>query len=245
MWNWGRLHKEIEGPFPNLGLRYPKIDDKPIFRTRAQIERQLGGECLSSDSELWEAMFLYPAETQEVLELARENSRQPFLQPMCAMAAYTGARRSELLRSRLEDIDLDGGVIAIRERKRIKGTKSIRTVPIANALRKILVPWLDAHPGGPWTFGVTRAKPDRLQLTVNQSNHYLEFALRGTKWSVLHGWHTFRHTFVSACACKGIDQRIIDTWVGHQTDAMRRRYRHLFPDVESKAMEQVFAETGN
>ena len=40
----------------------------------------------------------------------------------------------------------------------------------------------------------------------------------GSPWSVLRGYHVLRHSFISACASKGIDQRLLDEWVGHQTD---------------------------
>ena len=30
----------------------------------------------------------------------------------------------------------------------------------------------------------------------------------------------------------GVDQRLIDDWVGHTTEEMRRRYRHLIPSVQ-------------
>ena len=41
---------------------------------------------------------------------------------------------------------------------------------------------------------------------------------------------TQEHRLVYRVAGKrGVDQRIIDEWMGHQTEAMRKRYRHLFP----------------
>jgi site-specific recombinase XerD len=49
-----------------------------------------------------------------------------------------------------------------------------------------------------------------------------------------------RHSFISALANRGIDQRIIDELVGHQTEAMRRRYRHLYPQTVADAIRQVF-----
>ena len=52
--------------------------------------------------------------------------------------------------------------------------------------------------------------------------------------------HVLRHSFISALANKGIDQRIIDELVGHQTEAMRRRYRHLYPKTVADAINQVF-----
>ncbi len=65
-------------------------------------------------------------------------------------------------------------------------------------------------------------------------------AKRRTKWSVLKGYHVLRHSFISALANKGIDQRVIDELVGHQTEAMRRRYRHLSPQTVADAVKQVF-----
>ena len=61
-----------------------------------------------------------------------------------------------------------------------------------------------------------------------------------SKWGVLKGWHVFRHSFISALASKGVDQRIIDDLVGHATEEQRRRYRHLFPDVKQQALLGVF-----
>jgi integrase len=49
-----------------------------------------------------------------------------------------------------------------------------------------------------------------------------------------------RHAFISACASKEIDQRLIDEWVGHQTDDQRRRYRHLYPNDQVEALRSVF-----
>ena len=46
--------------------------------------------------------------------------------------------------------------------------------------------------------------------------------------------------FISACASKGLDQRIIDDAVGHQTDEQRKRYRHLVPDVVQRAVAHAF-----
>jgi hypothetical protein len=31
--------------------------------------------------------------------------------------------------------------------------------------------------------------------------------------------------------------------MGHQTDEMRKRYRHLFPDQQREALEEVFGKT--
>ena len=49
-----------------------------------------------------------------------------------------------------------------------------------------------------------------------------------------------RRSFITNCAVKGVDQRIIDGFVGHTTEDMRRRYTHLFPSSKKAAIETVF-----
>ena len=43
-------------------------------------------------------------------------------------------------------------------------------------------------------------------------------------------------------AMKGADQRFIDGAVGHQTDEMRKRYRHLFPHKQHEVLAAVFGD---
>src|SRR5205823_2040560 len=53
-------------------------------------------------------------------------------------------------------------------------------------------------------------------------------------------YHVLRHSFISALASEGVDQRVIDEVVGHQSEEQRRRYRHLYPEVMRAAIEHVF-----
>ena len=55
---------------------------------------------------------------EEFLETIREKATVPWVYPMVAFAAYTGAKRSEILRALLTDVDLVAGVVTIREKKR-------------------------------------------------------------------------------------------------------------------------------
>lgn len=60
------------------------------------------------------------------------------------------------------------------------------------------------------------------------------------KWKVLRGLHSLRHSFISCLAAAGVDQRIIDELVGHQTPEQQKRYRHIFPSVKFEAVHRVF-----
>lgn len=155
---------------------------------------------------------------------------------MFAVAAYTGARRSEMLRSQVEDVDLESGHMVLREKKRVRGQRSTRSVPISPRLHKSLTSWFEVHPGGKFTFSL-EGRP----ISRDQAHDYFSRTVGESKWHVLRGWHVLRHSFISNCASSGVDQRMIDDWVGHQTEEMRRRYRHLFPHRQTEAIARVFA----
>lgn len=76
--------------------------------------------------------------------------------------------------------------------------------------------------------------PTSIQCHANRST------VDGSAWQVVQGYHGLRHSFASNCTLKGVDQRIIDAWMGHQTEAMRRRYSHLFPEQQQAAIRSVF-----
>ena len=123
LWNWAAQHGYVSGPLPKVGLKFPKLDEHAPFQTYAQIERQVkrGRLTTADESDLWDCLYLSTAELSDVLAVVRERSTYGFLYPMAFMAAHTGARRSELCRSREVDYDFEAATILIREKKRTKG----------------------------------------------------------------------------------------------------------------------------
>ena len=77
-------------------------------------------------------------------------------------------------------------------------------------------------------------------LTPDECHDHFRRTLRGSEWQVVRGLHVLRHSFISCLAAAGVDQRIIDDIVGHTSEEMRRRYRHLTPQVKSQAVAAVF-----
>jgi integrase len=77
-----------------------------------------------------------------------------------------------------------------------------------------------------------RQKPPAGALTKDEAHDHFKRTLVGSKWEVLRGYHLLRHTFISICASRGVDQRLIDEWAGHQTEEQRKRYRHLLPSTQ-------------
>ncbi len=187
---------------------------------------------------MWANLFLRREEIDELLEHVKKHAYKPYIYPMLVMAAHTGARRSELMRSRIEDIDLKKRIVVFRERKRQRNEHTTRSVPLSAFLAKTMAAWLKGHPGGE-TFYVE--KSGVVQPVDKRDAHtHLVYSLAASKWEHVRGWHVLRHSFASNCAARGIDQRVIDSWLGHHTEEMRKRYRHHFPDQQQAALALVF-----
>ena len=273
-WKWGVRMGIVEGPCPVDGLRYAKGDEKPPFQSRAEIERQLPGLSKEKAGDLWEVLYLTFDEVGRLLDHVKVTAGHPWIYPLVATAAHTGARRDELLRMRVADLDLAAGVVSIRERKRVHVSRTTRRVPLSTTLSTILTDWLTIHPGGSFLFtqaatvagsktrsGRTgylsgkdrpttetarraivrmRERPGLVSLTEDEARHHLKHTLAGSEWEVVRGFHVLRHFFVSACASKGVDLRMLQEWCGHMSPEMQRRYMHLYPSVQAAALKSVF-----
>ena len=254
VWNWGMKNDLINARFPHSGVKYPKLSEKPHFQTWQEIEQQIarGGISDSEEKDLWDCLFLTLSEIDELLSRVKANARHPFIYPMVLVAAHTGARKSEIVRSQVNDIDFAASSITIHERKRNQSMRTTRRVPISPLLDTVLRDWISKHPGGNSTFaldlelGRRKLRPEEItQMTRKVAHDHLKRTLAGSKWTNLRGWHVFRHSFCSNCAAAGVDQRIINAWVGHQTEDMVRRYRHLVPNQHQQAIRKVFGNVTN
>ena len=248
-WNWAVHSGLLAGQFPNKGLRFPKTQEKPPFQTRDAIERIIARGSLDERERkaLGDGLFLGIAEINEFLRHVNAHAGHSWIHPMVFTAAHTGMRRSELLRLRIEDVDFPSKTMLVHEKKRVKGMCTTRRVPISPQLEQVLQDWLGIHPGGAFLFAQTiqveRSKKNRTEpmpITRDEAHDHFQRTMAGRKWQVLKGWHVLRHSFASNLAAKGIDQRLIDEFMGHQTDEQRRRYRHLFPHQQRQAICSVF-----
>ena len=248
-WNWGLQAGLVRAVFPNRCLKYPKAVDKQPFMTYEEIERKVavGGLAPDEVADLWDALFLTRPEIDELLDHVRRQARLDWVYPMFVFAAHTGARRSEMIRARVVDVDFAAEAVQIRERKKDKTKETYRRVPITATLKAALEGWLARHPGGPFLFGHNerddrskkKAAPLGGPLTRKEVADHFARTLRKSKWEKLRGWHVLRHSFISNCATK-VDLVHLDKWTGHQTSEMRDRYTHLIPSQERQALASVF-----
>ncbi len=236
LWSWATRMSLVKTAFPNKGLRYSKTDEKSQFQTWEEIERRIaaGGLTENEQEDLWRGLYLTIGEIEQVLDFVEKSARHPVIYPMLVVAAHTGARRSEILRSEVSDFDFKGNTVRLRELKKARGRRTLRSVPLSGRLRKVMTELLSSVKGK-YAFSFNGAP-----FTAGEASHHFEQVMLGSKWEKIRGWHVFRHSFISNCASQGIDQRMIDAWTGHQTEEMRKRYRHLFPATQQAALNTVF-----
>ena len=249
LWDFATARGYVTGKCPVDNVVLPKGSEKLPFKTWEEIESivKRGGYSEQEQEELWDCLFLRDGEIEKLLDHVRGTAAHPFILPMFAFAAYTGARRSEIVRSEVGDFHLAEGYVLLREKKRRTDAGiSYRDVALHTRLKEIMAAWLEQHPGGRYTISVppgmirSKSKADTPQpLTLSQARSHFEQTLDESKWKVVRGFHVLRHSFASNLARKGVHQSIIDRWLGHQTEEMTRRYRHLFPEEKKQAMDAM------
>jgi integrase len=233
VWNWGKRSKLVKEPFADVkGLKYAKGKEKPPYMPFKDVLKRTRGASEAEAAELWECVFLTRQDLEELLKYVRSTALHPFIYPMFVFCAHTGARRSEMARARLAD--LDDGFITLRERKRSRETKTSRRVPLSGLLQQVIGEWTTGRSGGPLFHDGGEA------FTRKALAHHFNYTLRDSKWKDLQGWHVFRHSFISCLVAEGVDQRVIDELVGHTTEQQRRRYRHLLPNKVKECVVSVF-----
>jgi integrase len=230
--NWAvRMGLLQANPFSNV--RWLKEDTSHMrFRTGDEL-KQMAESGRHSKEEIAEARrwrYLTEEEIGRLLDLARGSGLHVFL----TVVAYTGARFSEVHGLKWADVDLDHGQVTIRGRKGSRTeVESPRQIPIHRKLKGVLQQHAE-NARGSWVF----ADEHRKLIAKHVFYKRLGQLVKGTEFEGI-GFHCLRHSFISCLVARGTDQRMIDGIVGHSTEAMRRRYRHLYPDDKEAAVEQL------
>lgn len=225
--------------------RLPSGRDLAPFRTMEEIEAIVKRGGIGDEraiARLWERLFLSPSQIADLLRVVRNNAAQTGSWQLHAVTAYTGMRRGEVLRLRWVDVSFEERALTAYSRKQSRRRKETsRRIDVHPELLSLLLQWREQQPEGQYV--VADARPTD-PLDKDKANRWFWQPLRGTTWCLNSkknwfklGFHTYRHSFASNMAAAGVDQRIIDEYMGHTTESMRRRYRHLFPRQRQAAIE--------
>lgn len=156
--------------------------------------------------------------------------------------AYTGARASEILALRAQDVELTQDVVWIRPhaRRPLKTARSRRAIPIAGPLRSALENWLTRtdrpsdwllpHTGltGPWLSGAPAHKPIAAVRELGRR--------AGVEGLTLLG---FRHAFATSADHWQIGPKALQNLMGHTTPITQWHYRHEDIEETRRAIDRV------
>ena len=226
--------------------------DAPVFRTAAEIgvTAARGGLTKAEEWALWDGLYLTPAEISGVLALVRERGQVGLvLRPARHPRLHRPCAAGEVLRLRWADVEFDqGGLVARSKKQSRQAVETKRRIDLHPELKAILTDWQAKRPRGQYV--VCHAGSVEALLPA-EANRRLWQPLRGTAWCLASrrnrfkiGFHTYRHSFASNLAAAGVDQRVIDEFMGHTTEAMRKRYRHLLPSSRRSAIESFSLSQG-
>jgi integrase len=224
--------------FKDLMMSKPK--GKGRYRTYDEISSAIerGGLTEDEQAELWECLFLDAGELLELIDHASKADSPPWLYPAVCFAAFTGARRAEILRSEVRDWDFATNIVTIRDHKGDKSHSEVpRDVKVHPLLRAVMLDWT-GRVKGRYVVSDASGKPvnqDTAQYWFNRT-----FASHD-QWKHVRGWHVLRHSFASILATKGTPQAVINQLMGHKTGSKTPlRYQHLFMTDAASALERAF-----
>lgn len=166
------------------------------------------------------------SEEAERLRLACECSSNPQLKNIVGLLLLTGARKSELLKAKWSDIDIEKRTWTLNMTKNGRG----RHVPLSQAALAI-IDQLPRYPDCPWLL----PNPQTLLPFTDIKRSFMEAReLAGLEDVHIHD---LRHSYASALAGSGVDLYTVGKLLGHVNVASTARYAHLANDTLMAAAE--------
>jgi len=158
------------------------------------------------------------------------------LYEMALLSLQCGLRQGEIFKLTRQDVDLDRGLLTLRDTKSGRTRHAYLTAEVTRMLSERLKtiqtdePLLFPARGGGEKgklSRVFRAVIDELGLNIGISDPRQKVV-----------FHTLRHTYASWLVQQGTPLYTVQKLMGHQTMAMTERYAHLAPDHLRMAVQQ-------
>ena len=170
--------------------------------------------------------YLTNDEINRLLMVASKCSNKQ-IKPFLEFLLLSGARKSEVLNAKWEDVDMINNVFTISQTKAGK----IRRVPISNKLKEVL----NSLPKYNDTYIFTSMITNKPMRDID----YYWYKIR--KEANLNDVriHDLRHTFASILVNKGISLYEVQKLLGHSSITMTQRYAHLSNESLRNAVDVV------
>lgn len=170
--------------------------------------------------------FLTPEEASILLESLKLKSKE--LYEICLVSLHCGLRASEIFNLRWIDVDIENGLLAIKD---AKGKKS-RFAHMTGEVRDMFMTLLPGKPDA-LVFPARGAKDktrDQVSGAFGRTVNDLGFNDGIVDRRDRVCFHTLRHTYASWLVQSGVSLYEVKERLGHSTLAMTERYSHLAPD---------------
>jgi len=197
-----------EGEIPTSQVAFPKVDNRRM-------------------------RFLTPEEARSLLEECRRRSRQ--LYEICLLSLHCGLRFSEITNLTWGDVNLEEGLIFVRDPKNRHNRFAYMTEEVKEVFS-------EKEPGEPSELVFKDAKGKKIKKISNAFLRAVDAlglnrGIEDPRDRVV--FHTLRHTFASWLASQGTPLHVIQKLLGHRTIKMTERYSHLLPSAEKEAIKGI------
>lgn len=181
--------------------------------------------------------FFTPDESQRIIDAAPEPWNLCF-----AIMAYLGVRTSEAVGIGWQHVDLETGVLMIRQNNwrgkiiMLKSKASVRDLPLPEILIEMLTAYRlvwKPNPDG-LLFANAKGKPITSCYVRRDILHPLRERLQIPRGA----FHAFRHGLGTALMQAGANPRVVQNQLGHSDLRMLQRYAHVVPQDQRDAVDR-------
>ncbi len=173
------------------------------------------------------------AQVQEILSVARPPHDATFL-----LLADTGLRFGEAQWLSWLDIDFKTNVIHVRSKAGWRPkTGDERAVPMSPTLRA----FLEKRPRrGHWVLtAMPTSKYPSTDRQIDERRALTALKRVLTQLGLQGKLHSFRHSFISRCLTKGIEESVVRSWVGHVDPSIMRLYTHISSQISQERIQRL------
>ncbi|MDQ7832776.1 MAG: site-specific integrase [Desulfovibrionaceae bacterium] len=205
VFNFARNHDLFAGQHPVSKVKKPMADNRRLrFLTHDEVDRLL----------------------------AALAERSPDVHDQALLSLHCGLRAGEIFALTWADVDMERGILTLRDTKSGRSRAAIMTGAVSNMLAQ-----RRRHARAELVFpSETGARIGQISQTFAKTVKALGLNddVADSRQKVV--FHTLRHTFASWLAEQGTDLYTIQQLMGHQSFAMVQRYAHLSPDTLRRAV---------
>lgn len=191
-------------------------------------------------------MLLAAEDLADLVALAEE--RVPEMAVPLAVVGVSGIRRSELVTALRADVNTDRWTLTVGSDK---GSRVRRQVRRTIEIHQTVVPLLEDQLRKlkrsdkllfPIFVPIQKRKAiaaDPVEARCNRATRMLASLVSETRWKMLKGWHTLRHSAISIYLDQGYTFDQIAKWTGHVDAETQKLYTHWFDQQARERMDRL------